>query len=102
MAEVRQMSPDNSTDAPVVCLLKSPALLRAFALSTLTAPPIGIAYLAGTLKNAGIAHQLVDAVGEALDQILPLDYCDGYAIGLTTDEIVARIDPRADIVGLSC
>jgi radical SAM superfamily enzyme YgiQ (UPF0313 family) len=96
------MSPDNSTDAPVVCLLKSPALLKAFALSTLTAPPIGIAYLAGTLTKAGIAHQVVDAVGEALDQILPLEYCDGYAIGLGIDEIVARIDPRSDIIGLSC
>jgi radical SAM superfamily enzyme YgiQ (UPF0313 family) len=88
--------------ADIVCLLKSPALLKAFALSTLTAPPIGIAYLAGTLKNAGIAFQLVDAVGEAIEQIVPLDYCDGYAIGLTMDEIVARIDARADIIGLSC
>lgn len=93
---------DSNRDGAIVCLLKSPALLKAFALSTLTAPPIGIAYLAGTLKSAGIAYQLVDAVGEALDQILPLDYCDGYAIGLTMDEIVARIDPRSDIIGLSC
>ena len=84
------------------CLLKSPALLKAFALSTLTAPPIGLAYLAGILKTAGIAYQAIDAVGESIDQILPLDYCDGYAIGLTMDEIVARIDPRADIIGLSC
>jgi anaerobic magnesium-protoporphyrin IX monomethyl ester cyclase len=87
---------------PIVCLLKSPALLKGFALSTLTAPPIGIAYLAGTLKKAGIAYQLVDAVGEALDQLLPLDFCDGYAIGLTMDEIVGRINPRSDIIGLSC
>jgi anaerobic magnesium-protoporphyrin IX monomethyl ester cyclase len=93
---------DACRDTAVVCLLKSPALLKAFALSTLTAPPIGIAYLAGTLKAAGIAFQLVDAVGEALDQILPLEFCDGYSIGLTMDEIVARIDPRADIIGLSC
>ncbi len=89
-------------DKAVVCLLKSPALLKAFALSTLTAPPIGIAYLAGTLRHAGIVYQVVDAVGEALDQLLPLEFCDGYAIGLTTDEIVERIDPRADIIGLSC
>lgn len=93
---------DDHRDGALVCLLKSPALLKAFALSTLTAPPIGIAYLAGTLRSKGIAYQVVDAVGEALDQILPLDYCDGYAIGLSTDEIVARIDPRADIIGLSC
>jgi anaerobic magnesium-protoporphyrin IX monomethyl ester cyclase len=86
----------------IVCLLKSPALLKAFALSTLTAPPIGIAYLAGTLRAAGIEHQVIDAVGEALDQIEPLDYCDGYAIGLTMDEIVQRIDERADVIGLSC
>jgi anaerobic magnesium-protoporphyrin IX monomethyl ester cyclase len=93
---------DVEGNGSIVCLLKSPALLKAFALSTLTAPPIGIAYLAGTLRGAGIAYQVVDAVGEALDQILPLEYCDGYAIGLTMDEIVAKIDPRSDIVGLSC
>lgn len=93
---------DSGGNEPLVCLLKSPALLKAFALSTLTAPPIGIAYLAGTLKSAGIRYQVVDAVGEALDQILPLEFCDGYAIGLTMDEIVARIDPQADIIGLSC
>ena len=86
----------------IVCMLKSPALLKAFALSTLTAPPIGLAYLAGSLKSAGIAYQIVDAVGENLDQILPLDYCDGYSIGLSMDEIVARIDPCSDIVALSC
>jgi anaerobic magnesium-protoporphyrin IX monomethyl ester cyclase len=96
------MLDESNRDREVVCLLKSPALLKAFALSTLTAPPIGIAYLAGSLKNAGIAYQAIDAVGEAIDQILPLDYCDGYAIGLSIDEIVARIDPQSDIIGLSC
>lgn len=89
-------------DAPIVCLLKSPALLKAFALSTLTAPPIGLAYLAGTLKAAGIRYQIIDAVGEAVEQIAPLDFCDAYAIGLAMDEIVERIDPRADVIGLSC
>jgi anaerobic magnesium-protoporphyrin IX monomethyl ester cyclase len=98
-----QMEQNSGTgNDAIVCLLKSPALLKAFALSTLTAPPIGLAYLAGILKTAGIAYQAIDAVGESIDQILPLDYCDGYAIGLTMDEIVARIDPRADIIGLSC
>lgn len=96
------MTPDGGRDATMVCLLKSPALLKAFALSTLTAPPIGIAYLGGTLRSAGIRYQVIDAVGENIDQILPLDYCDGYAIGLSMDEIVARIDPHADIIGLSC
>jgi radical SAM superfamily enzyme YgiQ (UPF0313 family) len=92
----------SNSDVAIVCLLKSPALLKAFALSTLTAPPIGIAYLAGTLSAANIPHQIIDAVGENIDQILPLDYCSGYAIGLSMDEIVDRIDPRSDIIGLSC
>ncbi len=101
--KVRQVTQSSSNgDEAVVCLLKSPALLKAFALSTLTAPPIGIAYLAGTLRSAGIAYQVVDAVGEALDQLLPLEFCDGYAIGLTMDEIVERIDPHTDVIGLSC
>ena len=96
------MSPTNQQDDPMVCLTKSPALTKAMALSTLVTPPIGIAYIAGTLQSAGIHVQVVDAVGENPDQLIPLDFCEGYSIGLSIPEIVDHIDPKCDVIGLSC
>lgn len=96
-AETSGTHPDS-----LVCLAKSPALTRAFALSTLVTPPLGLAYLAGTLRQRGIAVQIVDAIGENPDQLVPLEFCEGYSIGLSMDEVVSMIDERADIIGLSC
>lgn len=86
----------------IVSLVKAPALTNAFALSTLVTPPLGLAYIAGSLKANDIATHIVDAVGEKPDQIFPLTFCDGYGIGLTMEEIVAAIPQSSDIIGLSC
>jgi anaerobic magnesium-protoporphyrin IX monomethyl ester cyclase len=86
----------------MVTLIKSPALTNAYALSTVVTPPIGIAYIAGTLRAAGIDSQIIDAVGENPDQLFKLPFCDSYGIGLKCEEIVERIDPSADVIGLSC
>jgi anaerobic magnesium-protoporphyrin IX monomethyl ester cyclase len=90
-----------SKDA-VVCLVRPPALFKTFALSTLVTPPLGLAYLAGTLKAHNIKVQVVDAVGENPDQFVPLDFMDGNSIGLTKEQIVERIDKSTDIIGMSC
>jgi anaerobic magnesium-protoporphyrin IX monomethyl ester cyclase len=89
-------------EKPTVSLIKSPALTKKYAVSTVIAPPIGLAYIAGTLLDSGIACQIVDSTGENLDQLLPLDFTDGYSIGLSMEEIVDAIDPGADIIGMSC
>jgi radical SAM superfamily enzyme YgiQ (UPF0313 family) len=66
-------------------------------------PPLGLAYVAGTLREAGFAYRVVDATGEALDAVSPYpDRGDFMVQGLTLDEIVARIDPDTDVVGISC
>ncbi len=99
---VKQRTTVKQFDKPIVSLVKAPALTNAFALSTLVTPPLGLAYLAGSLRAHGIATHIVDAVGENPDQIFPLSFCDGYGIGLTMAEIVAAIPETSDIIGLSC
>ncbi|MBI5597581.1 MAG: B12-binding domain-containing radical SAM protein [Elusimicrobia bacterium] len=65
-------------------------------------PPIGLAYLGGALKAAGLAYTAIDACGEALDQILP--YREGKVMmqGLTDAQVVARIPAGARVIGFTC
>jgi anaerobic magnesium-protoporphyrin IX monomethyl ester cyclase len=66
-------------------------------------PPLGLAYISAALREAGFAHQVIDATGEALDAVSPYpDRADFMVQGLTLDEIVRRVDPDTEVVGVSC
>ncbi len=66
-------------------------------------PPLGIAYLAGTLRSAGHQVVCVDAPGEGLwsfrDSALDLRLTEQ---GLSMQEIVARIPEDSTVIGISC
>ena len=63
-------------------------------------PPLGLAYIAGSLRHAGFAVQVVDGVGESLDTRHPAGN-ECYYYGMTPAETVARIDADASIIGIS-
>jgi radical SAM superfamily enzyme YgiQ (UPF0313 family) len=66
-------------------------------------PPLGLAYIAAALEEAGFAHRVIDGTGEALDAVSPYPDRDDFMVqGLTVDEIVHRIDAGTDVVGISC
>jgi anaerobic magnesium-protoporphyrin IX monomethyl ester cyclase len=66
-------------------------------------PPLGLAYVAAALGEAGFPHHVIDATGEALDAVSPYpDRADFMVQGLTLDEIVLRVHPDTDVVGVSC
>jgi radical SAM superfamily enzyme YgiQ (UPF0313 family) len=66
-------------------------------------PPLGLAYIAGTLKDAGLPYRVIDATGEALDVVRPYpDRADFMVQGLSFEETVARIPADTDVVGISC
>ncbi|HUO04899.1 MAG TPA: radical SAM protein [Candidatus Binataceae bacterium] len=85
-----------------VTLVRPPALVPKGSLQGPITPPLGVAYLAASLRAAGHVPVVIDATGEApFNQVLCFD--DRLiAAGLPVDEIVARIPEDTDIVGISC
>jgi len=69
-------------------------------MTTMFTPPLGLAYVAGSLREAGFAVQLIDGVGESMDTRHEAAN-DCYYYGLTPEETVARIDADAKVIGVS-
>ena len=66
-------------------------------------PPIGLAYIAAVLKEAGRPYCVIDATGEALDAAGPYDLRDDFVVqGLTMEELVERIPEDTKIIGVGC
>ena len=66
-------------------------------------PPLGLAYIAAVLKEAGRPCTVIDATGEALEAVRPYDLRDDFVIqGLTIEEIVERIPSETTVVGIGC
>jgi anaerobic magnesium-protoporphyrin IX monomethyl ester cyclase len=66
-------------------------------------PPLGLAYIAGAAKQAGLPCVVVDATGEALDAISPYPPRSDFMIqGLSFEEIARRIPDGTRIIGVSC
>src|SRR5580698_10328239 len=87
-----------SSDAPTICLVRAPAA-ETFRFQVSIAPPLGLAYIAGALEAAGERVAVVDAVASAPDNVGR--YYKGYLIGLSFDEIAARIPSSVDFIGIS-
>jgi radical SAM superfamily enzyme YgiQ (UPF0313 family) len=86
-----------------ICLVRSPTLTSATAVGQDAVPPLGLAYIASALKARGHEVRAVDAVGEAVHQYSRVGWHEGALLhGLRIDEVVARIDPRAGVIGVSC
>ena len=84
-----------------VTLIRPPVLVAKWAHTTPTCPPIGLAYIAGSLVDAGHTVQVVDAVGEATEQQLPTDDPRFLSHGLSTADIVARVPAETAVLGVS-
>ncbi len=89
---------------PNICLIHPPGFIAPKSLSYFEPiPPLGLAYIAGSLKAKGFPLQVIDAAGEAFEQRLPQQTTVGeiVAIGLTHSQIVDRIDHGTEIVGIA-
>lgn len=85
-----------------VCLIQPSTLTSADAYGLDVVPPLGLAYIASSLRTTGHQVTFVDGVGEALERYGRAENYEGLLIhGLTIAEVVERIDPQAHIVGVS-
>ncbi len=85
-----------------VCIVRPPTLTSVGAVGQDAVPPIGPAYITGSLEAAGHDVSAVDAVGEALDQYTKLEGHENVLVhGLLGDQIVERIPKDAEIIGVS-
>lgn len=85
-----------------VTILRPPLLVPTWSDSGPLTPPIGPAYLAASLRQAGHHARIVDGLGENPFQVTSLFNGRVMAIGLRSEEIVERIEPDTDLIGVSC
>ncbi len=83
-----------------ICLIRPSIVVPANNQTAMFTPPLGLAYVGGSLREGGFDVQIIDAVGEALDTRHLVDN-DCYIYGLTHAEIVERIDPESQIIGVA-
>lgn len=87
-----------------VALVRPPVLQRAASLSLYGAvPPIGLAYVAAVIRDAGHRVTVVDAAGEALGRTVRVEREGGTLLrtGLSDADIVAAIPDDANVVGFT-
>ncbi len=68
--------------------------------STVAMPPLGLAYIAASLEQAGHRVSLVDSCGMGLDRLTP--FGPVYLRGVSNDETVSAIPANTDVIGLGC
>ncbi|RJR49566.1 MAG: radical SAM protein [Desulfobacteraceae bacterium] len=96
------VSSDGERPMAHMTLVRPPALISRNTLQGPLTPPIGPAYLAGSLRKAGHAVAIVDAVGEAPSKISDLFNGTMLATGLGIEEMVERVPRHTDVIGISC
>jgi anaerobic magnesium-protoporphyrin IX monomethyl ester cyclase len=82
-------------------LIRPPAVSSRFSYTVGVVLPLGPAYLAGALLQAGHRVGVIDALGEAPLQRGPTSQRTLIAHGLTIPEIVERIAPETNAIGIS-
>ncbi len=86
---------------PHVCLIRVPVVLSKGRIGSVTgSPPLGVAYLAAYLRQAGVRATIVDAFGECPTR--HTEYGDFDLYGLTSEELVLKIPADTDLIGVSC
>lgn len=82
-----------------VCLIRPPAIESFRFVTTTITLPLGLAYIAAALEEAGRPVHLLDSVAE-----LPKGrtrYFKGVLVGLPLEEIAARVPEDSSIVGIT-
>ncbi len=83
-------------------LIHPPVFLNMAAMTALRPSlPLGLAYVAASLRKAGNTVSVLDAVGEAPDQVTTGPHAKLVVLGLVPQQIVERLDPEAAAFGIT-
>ena len=83
-----------------ICLIRPAIVVPASNAITIFTPPLGLAYIAGSLRAANFEVQMIDAVGESLDSRYPYSN-DCYIHGLSQEKTVNKINADTEIIGIA-
>ncbi len=66
-------------------------------------PPLGLAYVAAAVKQAGLPYHVIDATGEALDTIRAYPGRSDFMVqGYSPREVAERVPAATEIVAIAC
>ena len=87
----------------LITIIRPPIVVPKWAHTTIVCPPVGMAYLASSLRAAKHPVKLIDSVGEAVFSVREVDtHRSLMATGLTPEQVLDRIDPKTTLFGFSC
>jgi anaerobic magnesium-protoporphyrin IX monomethyl ester cyclase len=83
-----------------ICLIRPSIVVPSHNQATMLTPPLGLAYIAGSLNDAEHDVQFIDAVGDGIDDKHPFkDDC--FIFGLTPSQTVNKISSDVNIIGIA-
>ena len=85
-----------------LCIVRPPTLVRVASISSSACPPIGPAYVAGSVRAMGRSVFVLDAVGEGIEEYRKIPGQAYLQHGLAAEKIVERIPDDARVIGFSC
>jgi radical SAM superfamily enzyme YgiQ (UPF0313 family) len=86
---------------PAVCLIRGPLVSQRGSVNNEPTPPIGLAYLAGSLRAVGYPVRAIDATAQAFDRVYDVPGTTLEAHGIALEEVVEQIPARTRVIGIS-
>jgi len=88
---------------PLLTLIRPPNVVPKWAYNSVICPPIGMAYIAGSVRESGCKVKCIDSTGEAISNVYEVyNKKNMVAWGLAPKDILDRIDSQTSILGFSC
>ena len=85
-----------------VALIRPPVIFKDGAVTLEATPALGLAYLSSYLKKHGHATKVIDAMGEALNNVWSPEGYPGFKCqGLNFDEVYEMIPKNTQVIGIT-
>ncbi len=86
-----------------IILIRPPTIESEKGILQYTSPPLGVAYLAAGLREAGYTTHVIDGLGEGLGQYHPIESIPDVVLhGLSYETIIEKIPETVGLIGISC